>query len=368
MSGVIPGKKLDKRFTKEYMASKVNVIKQEIKFHFPKESGFYIYFRFFEEKRIFRIFVTLLNDTKINYREMDITFQIVVTADYPERPPIVNCLTTFNEKLDIFDMRNIQINLIPHWKQNNKVWELIQELPNFVDAFDHQVMEDLCPLVGHYSLNSIKYDVNDFLLNKNNILYKIKIPRKEGNHTIFDERFLIITKSSFMILKSIDMFSKNLCLLTYVGDLIGVEEIKRFIKPQEEFQKFSCFQFEWNEYAINTFKTTLCSELNTLNAKKITEKIKERKEIMKSTFKYFENSLVNDTQTIEKIISIKQDLISNNVNDNIFEQIHRLYKRIIDIYITLNDQDSKIYIEKLKNVIDNYQKMKEYNKGNNNMS
>ena len=64
-------------------------------------------------------------------------------------------------------MKNIQKNLIEQWKQNN---------------------------------NSYTYDINDFLLNKNNIFFRVYYFSniENSNDINNNERYMIITKSTIL--------------------------------------------------------------------------------------------------------------------------------------------------------------------------
>ena len=94
-SGMIPGKEIDNNdYLKEYMLSTVSSIKEDLILKFPQEtSEFYIYTKYSEKNRILTIYVTLLRETKINYRKMNINFMITIDEKYPQTPPKVFCQT-----------------------------------------------------------------------------------------------------------------------------------------------------------------------------------------------------------------------------------------------------------------------------------
>ena len=95
--GLIPGKPKDTDILKEYMLSTVSSIKEDLIMNFPQEtSDFYVYTKYSEKDRILKIFVSLLKETKINYREMNINFLIILNEEYPNKPPMVFCLTDVN--------------------------------------------------------------------------------------------------------------------------------------------------------------------------------------------------------------------------------------------------------------------------------
>ena len=81
----------------EYMLSTINSIKEEFLLKYPQEtSNFYVYTKYNEKLHLFKIFATLLRNTPINNREMNINFLITLDKEYPATPPMVFCLTEVN--------------------------------------------------------------------------------------------------------------------------------------------------------------------------------------------------------------------------------------------------------------------------------
>jgi len=70
----------------------------------------------------------------------------------------------------------------------------------------------------------------------------------------------------------------------------------------------------------------------------------------------------NDVKEIEQIIEIKEEIIKNKVDDNIFYQIHQLYNKLIELSSNKDEEeeesDFSIYVKKLQLFLDNYDKMK----------
>lgn len=97
MEGLIPGEAKENDYMKEYMLSTVSSIKEDLIMNFPQEtSDFYIQIKYSEKVRILKIFITLLKNTKINYREMNINFLVTINEEFPNKPPKVFCLTNVN--------------------------------------------------------------------------------------------------------------------------------------------------------------------------------------------------------------------------------------------------------------------------------
>ena len=94
LGGLIPGQQKETDYLSEYMLSTVSSIKEDIIMNYPQEtSNIYVYTKYSEKERILKIFVSLLKETKINYREMNINFMMVINEEYPSKPPMVFCLT-----------------------------------------------------------------------------------------------------------------------------------------------------------------------------------------------------------------------------------------------------------------------------------
>ena len=70
-------------------------------------------------------------------------------------------------------MRNIQKNLVGDWNQKLTINHLINEMLIFSDSLDYQVDKALLPTIGENIYNSYIYDLNDFLLNSENIFFRI---------------------------------------------------------------------------------------------------------------------------------------------------------------------------------------------------
>ena len=94
ISGIIEGEEKDLDVLNEYMLSTVSSIKEELLMKYPQEiSEFYVYNKYNEKQRILKIFVSLLKETKINYREFNINFLLELNEEYPKKAPLVFCFT-----------------------------------------------------------------------------------------------------------------------------------------------------------------------------------------------------------------------------------------------------------------------------------
>ena len=225
-TGIIENKPKDTKLLQEYMISTINSIKNEINQITNKYKNIYIYYRYNSEKILFTIFV-VINNNKIYYKNNEITYSIIVKEEYPQKPPDVFCLTDFYEKLDIFDMRNIQKNLVHDWKQNNNINDLIKELLTFSDLLIYQAEKKLFPRIGEYHFSPYVYDLNEFLLNKNNLFFRTYFLNNKGELNN-NEIYMIINKSTILFLSSHDQKLKNHCKLIYKFELTWLQSLKHF--------------------------------------------------------------------------------------------------------------------------------------------
>jgi hypothetical protein len=257
-------------------------------------------------------------------------------------------------------MRNLQKNLIPSWNSANKISQLIEELPNLCNIFELQIDQSLLPSLGEYSINSLNYDINDFLRNQNNKCFKVQIPYniEDEEKTYFYNRYLIITSISVIILEPVNERYKNICKINYVGFLYEIEKIDKFLKEEEEFKDLTCFTIKWNKNCNNEFNYTICGDSQKLVVKNIIDLISKRKNTISQVFKYIQNNKSATIKTYEQIIKIKEKLVESKTNEFIYEEINNLYQKIIEVLSSYNGDDFKKYLEKLQKFMNNYDKLK----------
>lgn len=257
-------------------------------------------------------------------------------------------------------MRNLQKNLIPSWNSANKISQLIAELPNLCNNFDYQIAHNLLPNLGEYSINSLNYDINDFLRNQNNKCFKILIPyyNQDDENANFYNRYLLITSTSLIIFEPVNERYKNICKINYVGYLYEIEKMDKFLKEEEEFKDLSCFIIKWNKNCNNEFKYTICGDIQKLVVKNIIELISKRKNRIIQVFKYIQNNKSATIKIYEEIIKIKEKLVEEKTNEFIYEEINDLYQKIIEVLSSYNGDDFKKYLGKLQKFMNHYDKLK----------
>ena len=370
LSGEIKGTTKEQKIKKEkislnkmqYITKK---IMEELNLKYKNDPNLHIYDRYSKKYNILQIFVILFGSKKYNKRKIDISFLIIIKEEYPVSPPLVFCLTEFNKYFDIFNVRNIQNNLIPEWSNNFSINDLIIKIPSLLDSIDYQVSQKLLPSIGEYLINGMHYDINDFLLNSNNKVFKVKILVNDNSdeNPEFIPMYLIITKTNLIFLKQGHRPHRNLCKIKYIINLIGIERIRRFLKEGESFERLSCFKIVGNnkeniKEAI--FSKTICVEDNNFIVKQINDLINKRKDDILYHFKFFENSCSNGVSELEKIIEIKERIIEENPEENIFNQIQGLYNKLIEISSNMEHIDFSVYVKKLQKFLDHYDRIKNY--------
>ena len=253
-------------------------------------------------------------------------------------------------------MRNIQKNLISKWKTSNKISDLIKELPNLCNNFEYQISKHLLPDLGEYSIKSFKYDINDFLRNPKNKCFKILLSKSDKKEdTVFHNRYLIVTSTSFIVLKPIDGKCKNICKIEYAKELFEIMNIEQFLKHD-----LNCLKIILNKHNnSNHVNHTLYGFNQKTVANNIYNCLLKSKENLLHTFKYIQKNQSNDVKILEEIIKIKEKLIENKTNDIIFKEISTLYQKIIEILTNKNETEFLNYIEKFHKFIEIYDKLKQ---------
>ena len=368
LSGEIKGMTKEQKNKKEkisinkmqYIAKK---IMEEINFKFKNDPNLHIYDRYSKKYNILQIFVIFFGNKRYNKRTIDITFLIIIKEEYPISPPLVFCLAEFNKYFDIFNMRNIQNNLIPEWSNNFSINDLIEKIPSLLDSIDYQVSQKLLPSIGEYLINGMHYDINDFLLNSKNKVFKLKILVNDNSDedVEFIPMYLIITKTNLIFLKQGHKSHRNLCKIKYIINLIGIERIRRFLKEGEVFEGLSCFKIVANNKEnINNaiFSKTICVKDNNFIVKEINDLINKRKDDLMYYFKFFENSCSNGVNELEKIIGIKERILAENPEENLFNQIQGLYNKLIEMSSNMEHNDFSVYVKKLQKFLDHYDTIK----------
>ena len=351
---------------KKYQSSDKNrikhieqIIREEIKNEFKNDKSIYIYDKILAQYNVIEMFVILLSNSSYNKKNNDITFLIIIKEDYPHNAPLVFCLSDFHKYIDIFDSRNIQKNLITNWSTTSKLSDLIKTIPILIENIEFQISNKLLPDVGEYYINSFHYDLNDFFLNKNNKFFRTKIIKDNDNNKIkLTDIFLIITKRNLIFLKSCYDNKKNICKIKYIINIIEIIKLINYPNSNEKLKGLSCFQIVLDENSNNKKigDLIICVDEYSFILNQINELIIERRDKIFKKFLYFEKRGKNKISDIEKIIEIKKKIIKNKKDENIFEQIHELYNKLIEISSNKEGEDFSKYVKDFQNFLGSYDK------------
>ena len=340
-----------------------HILREEIKNDFKNDKNIYIYDKILLKYNVVEIFVVFLSNTAYNKRQIDITFLIIIKEDYPKSAPLVFCLTDFNKKFDMFDVRNIQKNLIPNWDDNIKISDLIKKIPILIENIDYQINNKLLPDIGEYYINSFHYDINDFFLNQNNKFFRAKIftinnyETDNSNDIKLKDIHLIITKNNLIFLKSCYDNKQNICKIRYIINIFEIKQLVSYMNSDEKLMGFSCFQIILDEKTKNKKIKDLiiCVDETNLILNQINNLINERKEKIFKKFKYIEKNEKNKLSDIEAIINIKKNILKNKKDENLFNQIHELYNKLIEISSNNEGEDFSKYVKDFQNFIGSYE-------------
>ena len=329
---------------------------------FPKVlKEYYIYTRYDNKNYIFKIFVKLFKKTNVNNRKYDIYFVIIINKEFPVKPPIVNCLSDVKYYFFYFlqfafptlnDNSNLLNSLISNWGSNIKISDIINKIPFFLNNIEDEFRNKLLSYYGTYSIKSDIYNINDFLLDNVIKLVKIKICIRTDNGLNFEPRFLIITDLNILILNPIDTNNKILCQITFCGEIVSIQNIKKLTIDDSELEEKFCIKFIWEPGAPNIYLNKISLPESEINS--IIDLIMNKKKSLKTRFNYFENKYLNNIQEIEKIISIKEKILKREEDEYIYRGIIELYRKIIEICTIQNDDGFQKYINQLHNIIEKY--------------
>ena len=121
------------------------------------------------------------------------------------------------------------------------------------------------PGIEEYIIDTIYYNLNDFLLNPNNKFFRVEIlsNHSSGGKNKFYETYLIITKYNLIFLRPAFVLElkevlpehgkKNICYIKYIININGIERLRPFLKEREDFEVLSCFKIINNKYTDNKY-------------------------------------------------------------------------------------------------------------------
>ena len=220
--------------------------------------------------------VKIKEKTSINLRNFPIFFDIILNPPLQFSEPEVLCKSNFcfpslynNKNLlkCICDKYNVRIPII------KRINSLIINFSYFINYYEILIKKyKILFYLGEYN-NKRLYNINDFLLNNNNKIFKLKTDFFSKKNYI--NIFLIITDYNIILIKPSDKF-KNKGTIFYIGNLIDVSDIHiiKSFENEEGIQNI-LFKFLINEN-VNYLKfyIEMLTDKNTF--KKIANHIQEK--------------------------------------------------------------------------------------------
>ena len=220
--------------------------------------------------------VKIKEKTSINHRNFPIFFDIILNPPLQISEPEVLCKSNFcfpslynNKNLlkCVCDKYNVRIPII------KRINSIIINFSYFINYYEILIKKyKILFYLGEYNMKRL-YNVNDFLLNNNNKIFKLKTDFFSKKNYI--NIFLIITDYNIILIKPSEKF-KNKGTIFYIGNLIDVSDIHiiKSFENEEGIQNI-LFKFIINEN-VNYLKfyTEMCTDKKTF--KKIANHIQEK--------------------------------------------------------------------------------------------
>ena len=257
-----------------------------------------------------------------------------------KKEPIVLCKTHFIFPT-LFDNKNLFKCLCSNWDNldsiSYRIKMLILNIPNFVNTYENIIKEKklLC-FIGEYNFNYY-YKINDFILNKENYLFRIKTDHNCDKNNIkikndnknFLEQFLKSFKNIYIILTDFYLLfiePINLEKLKHKGKIFLVGKINDIDRLKITFEEKDNIRFKFEINENSNFKFDYNMIMNKDNFDLFNELIKERKKKLEKNFLFF-----LPCDNISKLNFAKKDFL--NLREIISEIKHEYkHNKIYNIY------------------------------------
>ena len=227
---------------------------------------------------------------------------------------------------------------------------MINNLPIYLKKLDRDKSNSLLYLEGDYDY-SFFYNINDYVLNNENILFKIK----EDNES-YKNLYIIFTDLNIIIL-SPGKQSKNKGNILYFGNICDIENFEpiNYNKEDEETKEIKVF-IKFKDSVNIQFNKALIFKREDFD--NVVILFVQRKRLIESTFNLifpiqnmnFDNK--NFLNNILKIIKIRENELLDKDNDfYTINNLTELYQKLIEFYSASKDDKAKEYIIKLQKLI-----------------
>ena len=302
------------------------------------------------------IYIKLNAKSKLNPREFPINFEFYINPPYPKEQPIVLCKSHFCFP-SLFDNRNFSNALINKWSSFNHIdllITMIHNIPYLITKYENDIENGLFYNDGEYSY-SFLYNVNDFVLNSNNYIYKVYINNLTQNEEE-NMAYFIITDIHFIFLRP-ETPQKNKAKILYLGSIVDFDSfIQQQINSTEEENNDVLVQIKYKENIKAKFSYYLNFNKNTFEF--VNMILNQRKKKIEKIFKIyypfnnFDSSDSNDIDKLKQIINIREQSIKEKHNEfYAVKDLMELYQKMIEIYSMNDDETYKDYVSKFQHIV-----------------
>ena len=303
----------------------------------------------------------------------EFSFVIIIDDSFPQTSPIIYCDSldiniNLNDERDLIDCITEKKWLID---QNINPSDILinlisKQIPEFVFRLLYYEENKILIYYGKYYLNEI-YNINNFVKNKNIILFKVMTYKKDkdkDNYSELNMKYIIITDIYILFFDLIEGKQKNMAKLVFIGEIFQYNSIERLnvdinnniinqnnnnhIHNNEENNSNSiCVETQkiFIDWIINdknySFIFSLIKEINDNAKKNIIKENNDNKEIL---------DFINIVNKKQNAISTKYKLVLNDFNQSLEDYNDTCLKNLIEL---------AKYIEKSQN--------KKNNKNNENL-
>lgn len=310
------------------------------------------------------IYIKLNPKSPLNQRRFPILFEFYINPPYPKNQPVVLCKSHFSFP-SLFDNRNFGQCLTKRWSPQNHlnlITEMIENLPNLITKYEIDVDHSLFYYEGEYSY-TFAYNVNDFILNGENYLYKVKINQKGMKNDEDNLVYLVITDLHLLLIKP-ENEQKNKGKIFYIGNLVDIDSFAEqqfysgnsIVDPGEITVQI--------KYKPNVqVKFVYLIQFNKENFDFISLVIMQRKKKFEKIFDFYypNNSFdPNDDNEIEKLKAIihirEKEVNAKGKEFYVSKNLMELYQKMIEIYSLREDENYKKYITKFQDIVQKFSK------------
>ena len=238
---------------------------------------------------------------------------------------------------------------------------MITNIPHFIAKLENDKQHKLFYEDGEYNLN-YEYNVNDFILNNSNYLFKIST----DDSFKFEKTtalYLVLTDCHFIILKPNDKenTARNKAKIYYLGnisDVIGIVKQQIACKEDGEHKEMKKmkFAFRMKEHTKQKFNLVLTMEQEEYEFAYVL--IMQRVRKFNSCFKFvfpneaFDVMNKNCFNNYKEIISLREkDIQCEEKAFYVVKNLMELYQRMMELYSLKDDNEYTVYLNKFQSIV-----------------